>query len=698
VIEAAAAVCVTAIIFLLAGLPVAIATRREREGWAALAADSAIFGIVVVTLTITAGTALGWWASIVLAALWIAAVATIRWWGSLAGLGRPRLSRGGLWWAIAVVVVVVALAFRLETVEFLPWVGDMGAYVNWANEFVRTGTLSATWPPLFPVFLAVSGWIFGIAGTTAGVSLTGLLLLAGVSRVLWRLGVNRWIVLAVVGALALNIHGIWYSSFPASESLSAPLFVAWINVLVAMAQTSNPRRQTVLAFVAFLVFTALGLLRASAGLLLAPLAIVAVSTLLFAAWRPMAATAWRFLAASVLGALISFWYGIAVIPAYFVETQVQAEVPRFVFVILRRSGALAPGLVSGALVIVLAAAIIALAVWLPRLVARRARRDSTSLKASAIALCIVAGLFAVEIILLLAVGSNVAIIVLRMGIWLPVGTIVALVGLGLRRRVDPASLVSVLLGAVVIFFCAFQTFRLGNDRPHAFYLYWDRYLVSEVFPAMAILAGLGAAIVLTWSLRSRAVAGLARGVRATVFAALVTIVAIVASALPNIGMLHTMATGTYMRGDYAFTNRLAAEARSHRGANLWGATTAGPIPTFFFPNTWMAFAVPLIRSYGIPFENVSQGDPNFGPDAVVSAADIAKEVSCDSSVYVFETQNGGKALAQRLKGSGYPVQKVATQTSNIQLLSQPPVNGTWTYAHITVTTWRVSDLAANCTS
>ncbi|HEY4268852.1 MAG TPA: hypothetical protein VGM94_11740 [Galbitalea sp.] len=703
-IEAAAAVAVTGLIFVVAGLPVAFLVRRRRESWAALLTDAAMLGIVVVTLAITAGTVFGWWASFVLAAAWLAACVTFRFWASLDGLRRPQLRARPAWWIIVAVVAVVAIAFRLETVEFLPWVGDMGAYVNWANEFVRTGHLSATWPPLLPVFMAIPRWIFGLAGTTAGMSLTGLLLIAGVSRVLWRLGVNRWIVLAIAGALALNVHAIWFSTFPASESLSAPLLLAWINLLVAMIQTRSQRAQLLLCAVVFLVFSALGLLRASAGLILVPVAVVAIGSLVFASWRPLAAPIWKFFGATVLGALISFWYGIAVIPAYFVNTQVQAEIPRALFVLLKRGGALTPGPVSAALVLLAAAAIVLLAIWLPRTVERAASARSaaaapprTATRAWRIVLIVLAALVVVELVLLFAVGSNVAIIVLRMGVWLPVLSVIAIVGVARRHTVDAAAAIVVLLGTIVLFFCAFQTFRLGSDRPHAFYLYWDRYLFSEVFPAMSVLAGVGLAVLLRWALKSPSLGRVLRGGRATAVAACVAVVAIVASAVPGAGMLQTMADGTYMSGDYAFTNRLAAEAKAHHGPILWGATTAGPIPTFFFPNTWMAFAVPLQRSYGISIANVSQANPNFGPDAVISKQVLHDVVSCGSTALVFETQNGGSPLDDRLRGTGYVATLVAHQTSNIQLLGEPPVHGTWTRARIAVDAWRVSADPASCT-
>ena len=237
-----------AVIFVVGGIPFAWAVRRRTEGWIALVIDSALFGAVAVTLAITAWTWLGVGGIVVTALLYLAAIA----WLVVTKPGLParpaRLSPAS-WGLVAawVALFALAIALRWHDVNFLPWVGDMGAYVNWANEFVRTGELNAGWPPVFPVFLSICSFLFGSAGTTSGMAISGILLLAVIARILGQLGVNRWIVFGVVGALAVNVHAIWFATFPGSESLNAPFFIAWLSVFVTVLRTEGRDRVAPLA-------------------------------------------------------------------------------------------------------------------------------------------------------------------------------------------------------------------------------------------------------------------------------------------------------------------------------------------------------------------------------------------------------------------------------------------------------------------
>jgi hypothetical protein len=691
VIEVAAAVAVTSVVFLFVGLPFAVSLRSGTEGWLALLTDAAGYGVVVLTLAITAEDSLGV-VGIILTAVVIAAasVYAIRrrvGFPRLRGRERPRRSLVIAW----SVVALVAIAFRLHDSTFLPWVGDMGAYVNWANELLRTGHLTASWPPIYSVFLAIGGGILGTAGTTAAIPFTGFLLIAVAARLLTRMKVNPWIVVGIGGALAFNIHAIWYSYFPSSESLNAPVFLLWVSLFFSLL-TAPRRLLPALGGMTFLVMLDLCLLRASGSFLLAPALLVVVVATILPAWRRWAPRLWVFFFATLAGAEVGVWYGVKVIHSYFVNTQVKQQLPARFYLPLKNLGLLTAGPVlfaALALLLVVAAGGVFLSIRLSRRTGDRDRGRS----ASGILAVLAAAALVVAVVLFAIVGSNIWFILLRMGLWMVVLAVVGLVLTWRTREIGPRVAVAFLAVATVLLLIAFQAHRLGSDRPHAFFLYWDRYLVSEVLPALAILAGIGAAMLLPVLLPvlQRLRAGRALGgsrVRRAV-PAIVTALAVLLTALPSIPILVRESQDTYMAGADTFTAKLMSYT-TRSDSLFWAGTSTANAPGFFFPNEWMAFAVPMTRSFGYTFQNVRQGHDDFRPDDVVSAAELETALSSPAPVFVYEVQKAdGQPLDQRLDGGKLTFTKVGDLTSDISLLEQRPQLQDWTHAHIHVIVWRV---------
>jgi hypothetical protein len=159
--------------------------------------------------------------------------------------------------------------------------------------------------------------------------------------------------------------------------------------------------------------------------------------------------------------------------------------------------------------------------------------------------------------------------------------------------------------------------------------------------------------------------------------------------VPHTPTIARMSEDTYMAGAFSFTTDLAA-AVDPESTNFWGATSADPAPGFFFPNTWMAFAVPLNRSFGYEFQNVSQGEYNFAPDKVVSPLEIERALKKADRVFVFETQTGeGASLDERMP-AWFSVTKVVEETSDISLLAQERTLAGWTHAQINVIVWEIT--------
>jgi len=662
-----------AIVCAVVGVPVAALVRRTAEGWTALIADALLYGLIVVTLGVTLYSWLGWTGAatsiVVVLALAVCAIRARRWpvRGSLWMPGHRALT---LAW---VVVVVVAIVIRLETVNFLPWVGDMGAYVNWANEWVRTGSYEASWPPLFGAFLAIFSLAFGFAHTTSAVAITGILAIVAVARLMQRLGVNAWVTLALSALLALHPHAVWYSTFPSSESLNLPIFVTWAIALHA-ALTAD-RRVLRWAIATFAVATlALTLLRGSGALLLIPLAVVAVLAIASVDWRRLSGRVMFTLAAGTGAAAIGYWYGVTVIPRYFVTMQIRGILPDSICDVIDGLGLFDPTPQLIAILVGLPVALGFAAVALDR---RFALAAETTSRWGRVLPSTIAMVFIVGVVALAAVGAMSFSILLRIGPWLIVGALAVFAVPVYRRLTAAQQIVAVVLVGVVLMFLALHTVRLGFDRGHSFYLYWDRYFVSEYLPAVIVLSGLAVTAIVPWLVRRR-------------LAVVAGIVAAGLAIVPAAPALALQSQNTYMSGAFEFTEQLIALQDNSSDPILWSGSTENSAEGFFFQNTWMAFGVPMKRSFGLEVLNTNQRRNNFAPDEVLTLAALEAYALCSPtrSLTVYETQSGGAPLDERLAGSDAEFTRLGEVTSDISLLAQPASAG-WTHARIAVIAWTV---------
>jgi len=664
-----------ALAFAVAGAPLALLTRKPDEGWIAAISDALLYGLIIVTVGVTLYSWLDWAGAVItivgLAGLVVFAVRR----GELPARGGSVWTRQrGILVAAWAALLIVALLLRLHSVNFLPWVGDMGAYVNWANAWNVRDYFVSSWPPLFGVFLSISSFFFGTANTTAAVGVSGMLLLVAVARLLQRLGVGQWVVFALTALLALHQHAVWYSTFPGSESLNLPIFVTWAFLL--HASLTSERRVTPWAVAAFGLTTfALGLLRGSGALLLVPLALVVVLAIVMPEWRRHSGRLTLIAASGVAGAGLSYWYGIAVIPRYFVTMQIKGLLPDSISSVVESLGFFA---MTPQLVIVLIALPIALA-WLASVLERRfGASEATVTPWSTVTPLVLAAALTLGVIATAVVGAMTFSILLRLGPWLIVGSLAVFALPVYRKLPAPQQILAVLLMTSNIMFIALHTVRLGFDRGHSFYLYWDRYLVSEYLPATVILSALAIMAVVPWLVRKRLV------IVAGVVAAAIAVV-------PAAPSLVLQSQDTYMAGAYEFTTELIDLQASSDYPIVWSGTSEDSADGFFFPNTWMAFGLPIKRSFGYDVLNASQRQDNFAPDEVLTIDSLEGYALCspDRSLTVYEAQTGGPSLDERLSGTDASFTSLGTLTSSISLLGQPAPEG-WTHAAITVKAWTVT--------
>ncbi len=679
---------VLAALALVIGFPFAAWARDARGGWLSLGAESLIWGTIVGCFAVTAWAWLGVAGIVIAAVLWLGAVVAAVF--ARNGLpARPARPSSPLLLAASLALAVVAVVLRLHNVNFVPWIGDMGAYVNWANEFVRTGSFGATWPPVFSSYLAVSTALFGSAFTTAGLPFAGLVLIIAIALLVSRIPAGKWVVFATALVAATGVHFVWFASFPASESLDAPVFVGWLLTVQALLKTSG-RARVPWVVLSFITMTCLTLLRGTGALLLVPVIVLFVLTLLVPSWRAAARNVWWVLASGIAASLIGFWYGIAVIPKYFVLTQIPTIVPASAMRVLTNVGAFTPSVATGVVLVVASAAVVAAAF----LLARTAQRTTvaTPSRLPFVLAIAVGSLLALGVIVDIAVNAEVVGILWRAGFWLPVVGI-ALFFLIRALRVDDATLwFALLLGMTLGMFLVVHTLRLKLARAHDFYLYWDRYLFSEAIPILLILSAI--AFHFAWLRFAPLVAGSERlpaAVRSAAPAAVaaVLVAATVVVAIPTQAMI---ASNTYLDGAYELDAKLAAIATDGTPV-VWSGTSEATLANFSFPNTWMAVGVPLRRSFGVNVLNADQGSPNFAPDDVVDASYLANEFACGigSTLLVFELDTSGARLDERIAGNDSGISAVFDQqvVVDVAQLTEPPRNG-WQKAHFAVDVWRVS--------
>jgi hypothetical protein len=674
----------TALVSLLLGLPIALFTRRPSDGWPSFLADGLVLGFVAFALSPTLFAWIGVTGLVLFAAAWltVAVLAIVRRPAWPTWPGKPNRRSLALI-VCAAAIAVVAILFRLHNVNFLPWVGDMGAYVNWANEFARTGVLSATWPPLLSSFLAIPAAVFGTSATTANLGVAGLVLIVALCRLLGLLGTNRWIVLLSAGLAALSVHAIWYSTFPSSEALDAPMFLAWLITVVGIMRARN-----VIPWLAMNAATmlALGLTRGTGPFLLVPLVMLAVVVLVVPAWRWQAKRVWQLLASGLAGSVLAFWYGITRIHQYYVDMQFRSLVPPKIADLFEyKLQVFTPNFLTAA-VLILSVVVVALVAWRIKAVDEDATANVSKLPS--VLGWILSGVLFFGIAAAAIVNAGGWQILERIGLEFTILGIAAIVFASLRRFDTRQTAFVLLVGAIAAMFTGLQTYRLGNNSAHSFFIYWDRYFVSEVLPCLFVLTGI--------TLNALLLLARSRGWLRPAFLSIPAVV--VAGAVVLAGFAFTErhdlkleATGSYMDGAQQFQAKLDSSIPNKKEPVLWTATSSKQLPGFFFPNTWMAFARPMEISYGYNVKRIDNRN-NFDRDEVVNSTVLEQELACSStgSIIVFELQNTGKNLGSRISDPNLTITSLASDRGRLSLLSEPPTNGGWQYLSLKTDVWKVT--------
>jgi hypothetical protein len=577
------------------GAPVAYCLTRGRSEWVRFAFESLVVGLLaqvaigIVALR-TGDYSLGLIGAMTLVI--IAAGLIVAW--RLGIRERPALDLPLL---LSVVGLVAgALLLRRFPSYFAFRVGDMGEYVNGANQIaagVRVGNL----PPGFTVFMAATNALLGEARTVSGLPALGVMLLFGTISLGKLIGL-RTAAVALVG-LVVVVHPItiWFSLFPVSEVLYSVLLIAALYLIVrARAECSFAYGATSGLVIGLMLFVRIN------AMLLAPILVV-VLLASAAADGDAVYRVQRSLTVVALATLSgAYAYDIHYVKPYMLRQLRGKFIPRFAFRAADRWG-LFDVSITLIVAVALAFALVLVAAHVVRAyVAPRVRQPAD--RFWRVAAAAVVGIAVVGLALSHRGGVDDGLARWGLALLVLAAGGIAVVALRPRRYFDGATGFFVLL--VVASYTVLFARRLPEARRAIYYLYWDRYLYSEVLPFCLVLAAIALhELIGVW-------VGVAQRRPALRVAAIVALVALVAFAVVP-GAIHTRDSGITSEALYGDVyDKLSSLDRLTRVESDRPIVYSGarPVPRgWFFPSTNSAFARPLEESFG----RIIVGTKAFGP-------------------------------------------------------------------------------------
>lgn len=496
----------------------------------------------------------------------------------------PRFTLAG---GVTAIIIGAAALLRTDPIYFIYETADFGEYVNRANRIAAGDPFGEWLLNLFPAALSVPGLIFGSIHTTDLMPVLGLLLIVGIAAISDRLAFSPWITATVTFVSAFHILPVWYSELPASETLFAVLLVGMVLLLVTAVVEAATAGAVIAGGFGFLL--AIG--RANA-VLLAPVVVAAAIISIVALDKRSARTTIGFIASFFVASSAGFFYDLTFNSPYFVDHQLGLFFPSSVLE--------AVALLSNPFVAVVVTATGGLFLWglvhAARWIARRAafaRRLSTVLPLSLLAgLALFIGLRALSGDYASPGGK-----ILVLGPLLFVLTIAGILLGAFDRSTDHPERRSVYWIAtfVVIAFTALQAVRvdLPDNDVAPYFLYWQRYYLSEIFPLALLLS------LLSLERLTDAVVRFVPGERVRRLAAVAVAVVMMAivgieAIAPNLAI----ASGSMFDTSYesiADLDRMTSEPEDALIIYLG----SGDLPEgWFWPNTSRLVALPLSETFG----------------------------------------------------------------------------------------------------
>ena len=394
-------------------------------------------------------------------------------------------------------VAVPAVWLRAHPIYFAYQVADFGEYINRGNVIADGGPFGGWFVNGFPLLMGESHLLLGEASTPDVMPFIGLLVSAGVLAVLHVAGVDRWVIAAVAVPLAFHVEAVWFSQFPASETLYAALLV----VTILLATTALVARDPVVAAVG----GAFGfLLVVTRGNGLVYLAVVGVGLLLAPVFTDRARTGLLRLHFLVLaGALwMGTLYDARFNPRYFLDKQAAPRLPGPVADLFVRIDEVP--IAAGFTVAVIIG--LAVAWWAGTMIDRWTSDRRRLVAVRLLTFVAVAGAVLAAHVLVIAPDTylpryeSLGVLVwasaaLAAGVWL------------WRRDEDLDGVARFVVAWPLVTALTMATFQASRMRKSMtidapWFLYWDRYFFSESFPMLLLAGAMAAGVVVAAARRA----------------------------------------------------------------------------------------------------------------------------------------------------------------------------------------------------
>ncbi|HYD08914.1 MAG TPA: hypothetical protein VEA78_02330 [Acidimicrobiales bacterium] len=634
-------------LLLVPGMPLALVVGRPHRRWSGVAVDALLLGFAWYLLVALVEVTLDWYgrAQVMIPTLVLVAALAPWAWRAAREVDRPQAT----WFSgVMAVLVVVATALRADPFYFVYQISDFGEYINGANALAEGDPVTQWFTPGFRVALSLSNLALGEAHTVDVIPLLGIVLLVATVALAERLGASTTARLVVAVIVAVGAVPVWFSRFPASESLYAVLQLGMVLLVVEAVQ----RRSHQLAAAAGVLAGLLLVVRGN-GLLLGP---IVVAVLLIAAFvvLPRTLAILSTFTVTALGSLAAaFVFNARFSFPYFIRFQLPRYVPDLVFDQLHGMGGLrfaAPRLVALALV---SAAL----VWSARAICERFGPTNASLawlRRLVLPAIVVVFLGALVTVLdtagLRDALGRYAVVVEVLG---AVGLAVALWRFADRMEDDErVGVVHVVLvgGTFALLFAH----RLPTPRFAPYHLYWDRYLFSELFPLMVL-----AAIWAVWLLERWRVPTVALWVGVVVLG----------------GVLHAdgaLAREQRFLGDaYGEMSDLHALVDEDLPIVFVGIPPEEVPKALDFPNTHRVLALPLAETFDERFLNIQVPPFSFDPRPTVDEiATLLDEHDVDEALVLQVGGTGGEPHPLDV-GDALEIEEVGRTRVDIPMLDRP---------------------------
>lgn len=497
---------------------------------------------------------------------------------------RPTFTPPG---SAVAVIMGAAVLLRTDPIYFIYQTADFGEYVNRANVVASGGTFGAWFLNLFPATLSVPSLIFGSIHTVDAMPVLGLLLVIGIAAISHKLDFPPWATVVAAFIAAFHIVPVWFSEFPASEMLFAVLLTGVLVILTfAVAE-----RSTTAALMAGSFGFLLAVARANA-MLLAPVIVLASIAAIVLTDKDSAKIVTRFIWSFFAASLVGFFYDITFNFPYFVESQLGLFFPESVTEAVARLQNPLIAIGAGIALGVIVASMIALAYG----IANRqnlARRLSVLMPPILLAVLFV---FIARRALTQSYVSPAGQILILGPVVIGLAIAGVIIGAFLLPRMSSERRITYWIATVTaIAFAGLQAVRLdlalNNVAPY--FLYWQRYYMSEIFPVAVILLLWPLEILMTRSM------GFVRSDRLRRLApAAVAVLAMSVIGIEAVGPNLAVASGSMFRDSYETIAELDQLTSDPPDAPIIYIGSNDLPDGWFWPNTSRIVALPLADTFG----------------------------------------------------------------------------------------------------